>query len=545
MNNFDSLSSYNTNVYSYNPGLTQSEQPSNQSVEGILSGKKVGKVKEQLCAIAERIDHLVNEALEQNGGVNPFQNPEFNATIHLIVHDSNLPKKYIKLLSEKVAALSENLDVQQKSLAVETAPPLPAESFKTDAYTYYQPPSSPSSNDPYAYYSSGHLNTPEGYADFPNVELSPPSPGFDDSSLGTTENQNPISEIPTDSLSFPSSNLKDLVDNGLEYAIKDYVNSQPSVSSVERLLVQGPQIKNEETFILEKVIHDLLSDPNQLVFEVIPRSNQCYIKDSNGELLKDSTGKNVELSELLKKANINHISLSKEQLSAFRTFLNNSSLSNDITTLNSRSMPTNPKLGETDNKLTRTEKAALQLYISENHYSSIQKLLQGRIDEFGADYDSTNVDSFLKSYLLVAAVGVSALNRLPDFESTNESQFLYRYDMSLPESKLQERIQNVRDGGKVSTETAFISTSHTRPAEFFKDGNVITLFENCKAKSVEKLSPLDEREVTMPPTQVQWKYHHEFTDSSGKTIHLFIARAVTTPTEASTRLPDEPVPPPA
>lgn len=545
MNNFDSLSSYNTNVYSYNPGLTQSEQPSNQSVEGILSGKKVGKVKEQLCAIAERIDHLVNEALEQNGGVNPFQNSEFNATIHLIVHDSNLPKKYIKLLSEKVAALSENLDVQQKSLAVETAPPLPAESFKTDAYTYYQPPSSPSSNDPYAYYSSGHLNTPEGYADFPNVELSPPTPGLDDSSLGTTENQNPISEIPTDSLSFPSSNLKDLVDNGLEYAIKDYVNSQPSVSSVERLLVQGPQIKNEETFILEKVIHDLLSDPNQLVFEVIPRSNQCYIKDSNGELLKDSTGKNVELSELLKKANINHISLSKEQLSAFRTFLNNSSLSNDITTLNSRSMPTNPKLGETDNKLTRTEKAALQLYISENHYSSIQKLLQGRIDEFGADYDSTNVDSFLKSYLLVAAVGVSALNRLPDFESTNESQFLYRYDMSLPESKLQERIQNVRDGGKVSTETAFISTSHTRPAEFFKDGNVITLFENCKAKSVEKLSPLDEREVTMPPTQVQWKYHHEFTDSSGKTIHLFIARAVTTPTEASTRLPDEPVPPPA
>lgn len=534
MHNYDSINNYHANEVNYPFVQPKLEEPGNQATEGTLVGKKVGKVKERLREVTEKIDLIVSEALQQSPDVNPFENPQIKAAIQLIIYDSQLPLKYMERLSEKIDELSRNYILEQKSPEIEFSPP---PSPEVPVHPYSNVSNTHTSEDPFAYYyTNPYQNSSEGFYDFPSLSKEQPPPVY--------SNPPPAQPTPADTpLDFPSNELKNLIDNGLEDAIMNYLNTNIPLPSVDRLLVQGPQKKNEETCILEEVISVIFKDPDQLTFEIKPNTFECYIKDSQGETVKNADGKPVELGDLLKKANMNHISLSKEQLNEFKAFFNNTHLSKDVhLKINSRYIPTNPKLPEEENELSRIEKAALQLYISETHFSPIQKLLQGRVDEFVQDFNSSEVDAFLKPYLLIGVVGVSALNRLPDFESNQDSQFLYRYDMSLPDSKIQERIHAVHEGGLVTTETGFISTSHSRPAEFFKDGNVITLFEQCKAKSVENLSPLNEREVTLPPTQVQWKYHHEFIDHSGKKIHLFVAKAVTTPTEASTRLPDETIP---
>lgn len=515
-------------------------QPSSQVFQeatGSLAGKKVGSVSERGQEVVDKINGLLQEELYNNHGVNPFSKPEFNAKIQVIISDANLPDKYVQKLAARIAKFAASLEIA-------SVPVQPSHQPVDDPFAYYT--QSPHSQDPYNYdpYQSlpeGPISPTSEYSPNLNLESHPPpsyspTPPTQSTHLSSAESYPPLET---------GLSLKEMVDNGIEQGISEYIEQNPVEETEERVLVQGPQKLNHATRLLDRIVHDLLINPDQ--YQFVKGENEDYlIKNRDGTFLLNAAGMPVSLQYLLRpnvassQANFNHISFSESESVHLQKHLETAVL-NEYLNLDKLQeiVKVDPKLaqGLQQAHLSDGEKAAIQLYTSPENFSLIQKILQGRISEFEKDVKGFDIDKMLKAYLLIGAIGVSAVNKLPDYSTT--ARFLYRYDRDLPYSMLQNRIQAVKDGGMITTESGYLSSSHTKPADFFKNGNVITLFENCKAKLLEEMSVITEekeleREVTMPPTQVQWKYYHEFKDENGNVMHLFIARAVTTPTEVST-----------
>ena len=143
----------------------------------------------------------------------------------------------------------------------------------------------------------------------------------------------------------------------------------------------------------------------------------------------------------------------------------------------------------------------------------------------------------IKEVLLHVAVAVSGLNKLPDYtpplgEDGKPLKYLYRAEGELPEDILKKRKWAVLQGGGITTEMGFLSTSYFKPAEgFFSEHSTSgILIRSLKGKKITPLSQFGnaEREILLPPTQMQWQYHKEIiTDIFKRTMSLFIAKPVT------------------
>ena len=196
------------------------------------------------------------------------------------------------------------------------------------------------------------------------------------------------------------------------------------------------------------------------------------------------------------------------------------------------------------------EMEALNIY-SGPSYSSINAVFRGNYagtynaaKAFLEPPETSHEDGFartVKEALAHAAVTVSALNKLPDFvppgaKGASAPQYLFRGEMALPQNVLEARKEASLHQG-VIREVGFVSTSHGSPDPMFfgPSSNAGVLIANCKGKNIADFSQNEEREILLPPTQLQWVESQDFVTPQGKTITLFMAQPITSPVETPIR----------
>lgn len=311
--------------------------------------------------------------------------------------------------------------------------------------------------------------------------------------------------------------LLNLFNNGYAEAVKRFLKEEKKLATqssqkVERSQVSLHNEKTVQTTIAQKILSDLLKDFS--MYRINHEDDKYYLTNKEGSYLQYSTGEKVELQEFIKKVDFNQIQFSAEEVSAYQQLLHIYDYVGCKPEIPDAGFPTVGACSE----LLEGEKEAINIYTGDDNTSMI-RFMQGRISDVCGESDR------LKSLFISSAMCVAALNKLPDFHPTQK--FLFRYDASLKPEKMNERIKAVKEGKGITRELGFISTSHTQPSyEYVIQGTVATLFYNCKAKYIAPLSEFpEEREVLLPPTEIQWKYHYAFNDD-GIEKHIFIAKPV-------------------
>ncbi|MBA2369147.1 MAG: hypothetical protein H0V82_09015 [Candidatus Protochlamydia sp.] len=319
---------------------------------------------------------------------------------------------------------------------------------------------------------------------------------------------------------------------GFERAIASFIKLG-NEGKVNKILSEK-QTKNIETELMETLIKNLLNDFNSVKF--IKKDNK-YLAICHGKL--------YQFSNILEKANFNLIVLTNKDLVAYQKLLNTQTLYQQPN-LNT-GKPTALDFEARDpqglcKNISFAEKEAINIYTG-HYYRAMNSLMRGNIDdaiEWGSAPSFFTVkeqaNHNIKETLLHVIVAVSGLNKLPDFVPSpgidgKPQKYLYRSEGSLPESVLAQRKWAVLNGGQITTEMGFISTSFSKPAEGFfgEHTSSAVMIKNLKGKKITPLSQFgdSEREVLLPPTQLQWKYQKDvITDVYKNTLPLFIAKPV-------------------
>ncbi len=324
---------------------------------------------------------------------------------------------------------------------------------------------------------------------------------------------------------------------GFERAIASFIKLGQE-GQVKNKIISEVQNKTIETELLEQLIKNLLKDFDSVKF--VKKDNR-YLAISGGKLYQFST--------LLERANFNLISLSKEDIEAYQALLDNNQLLHQPYLHTTGHKPSERDFDDLDpDNLCRTisfaEKEAINVYTG-NFYRTMNALMRGNIDD-AIKYNyllpdmlspQAKANQTIKESLLHIALAVSGLNKLPDYVPPNgpdgkPAKYLYRAEGYVPDDVLAKRKWAVLQGGEITTEMGFISTAFEKPASgFFNEhSQAAILIKNLKGKKVTPLSQFGnaEREILLPPTQMQWLYHKDIiTDIFKKQIALFIAKPVT------------------
>lgn len=284
---------------------------------------------------------------------------------------------------------------------------------------------------------------------------------------------------------------------------------------VKHLLVRGPQKKSLETTFLETVIKQLLDNANS--WEIVCNNPIFFITQENVR---------YDLTQLLSKADFNQMTFSDEHMIKFEQFL----YPNGLPKRHYPKITAGPI-----SQLTEIEERSLYLYTTFDFQFS-NFIAGGKLDMvLAADPSGTPqaISHRIKKHLVKVALQVATLNKLP--VNTDTHQYLYRGEyQNLPPETLQERINAVQEGGKVTQVKTLMSTAAGEPAGAYTNRTIFTLYENVKGKDISPVSDFPgECECLLPPTQVQWLLHHAY-EIDGITRHLFVARPVTVPVEKST-----------
>lgn len=324
---------------------------------------------------------------------------------------------------------------------------------------------------------------------------------------------------------------------GFERAIASFIKLGQE-GLVKKKIVSEVQIKNVETELLEQLIKNLLKDFDSVKF--VKKDNR-YLAISGGKLYQFST--------LLERANFNLISLREEDFKGYQNLIDNNQLLHQPYLQTSGYKPSERDFDQADPEhLCRTlsfaEKEAINVYTG-NFYRSINALMRGQIDD-AINYNyllpsmltpQAKANQTIKEGLLHIALAVSGLNKLPDYIPPNgpdgkPAKYLYRAEGYVPDDVLAKRKWSVLQGGEITIEMGFISAAFEKPAGGFFNENAqaAILIKNLKGKKVTPLSQFGntEREILLPPTQMQWLYHKDIiTDVFKKQMALFIAKPVT------------------
>ena len=281
--------------------------------------------------------------------------------------------------------------------------------------------------------------------------------------------------------------------NGCEEAIASYIKLG-SEGHVTQKIVAGPLQKTPQTTQMEAILKKILK--NFYAVKFIKEKDQYFVFFE---------GKKYNFVDILIHTNFNLISLSKEDLQAYERMLHNGKLHSRPDW--SGRMPTDLDFQLADPKnlcagLSYAEKAAINIFTG-NEYRPMNSLLRQDIDQFLLSHnipyiykEEERLNLAFKETLLHAAVVVSGLNKLPDYSGSGK--YLYRGESNLPEKVLANRLSAINDGGKITWETGFLSTSHTQPLSVFYCDSAV-LFKNLKGKNISVLSQFpSEREICSP-----------------------------------------------
>ncbi|WP_068467108.1 hypothetical protein [Candidatus Protochlamydia phocaeensis] len=326
---------------------------------------------------------------------------------------------------------------------------------------------------------------------------------------------------------------------GFERAIASFIKLGQE-GQVKKKIVSEAQTKNLETELLENLIKGLLKDFDSVKFI---KKDQRYLALYQGKIYQFST--------LLERVNFNQISLSEEDLQAYHKLLDEGALYNKPYLSIRGGRPLEEDFdqldpGELCRHLSFAEKEAINIYTG-NFYRTMNALMRGDIDgAIESNYFLPDVftvkakaNQTIKEALLHIAVAVSGLNKLPDYvpppgPDGKPQKYLYRGERDLPESVLAKRKWAVLQGGEITNEMGFLSTAYGKPADaFFNEFTEVgVMIKSLKGKKITPLSQFgnSEREILLPPTQMQWLYQKDIiTDIYKRQMTLFIAKPVSVP----------------
>ncbi|KTD44826.1 ADP-ribosyltransferase [Legionella quateirensis] len=296
---------------------------------------------------------------------------------------------------------------------------------------------------------------------------------------------------------------------------EDFVQQNPelikkltNVGIVQEHIEYGPLNKNPYTYAFEHLVsaflaHQAGNSKDPVTFEV---KDEILYATYQNEIF--------DMSEILRFANMNHLSLSKETAAHYEKFIT-SGLSMEKPGLpDLEGIPTNNDYIEREksstkpdavNHLNWSEKSAINIY-SGGFYVPCNSLLRGSTGPISS-FDSRQLGETLSHIAFVS----SGLNQI----SETLPLHTFRSEEKFSEDYIDERIKAVENGGQVTQEMAFISTSHDKvDSEFMRamtqegiDIGVMTgiVYSNVVGKYISSISKKpDELEYLIPPTQMQW-----------------------------------------
>lgn len=318
---------------------------------------------------------------------------------------------------------------------------------------------------------------------------------------------------------------------GQEAAIAGWIKLDNEDRQIRRIK-EGVEIVNEETKLMAKLLTSLLQDVNSVQF----------IKDKNVYYMS-SKGAIYDLKKLLEFVNFNKILVVPSALNKYHNYIDSDIIEAKPWLPSANGRPTDKDFKKADPKnlakdLVLAEKEAINIYTG-TEYRDMNAFLRGDIDSIVSGMNAYEMNSRLREVILHCAVAVSGLNKMPDYKPPvnpdgTVAKYLYRGEGSTPAAVMEKRKWSVQQGGEITSENGFISTAYGKPAEAFfgEHSSCGIMFRNLKAKEVTPLSMFgkQEREVIIPPTHIQWRYHKDVvSDNNKKKIPVFLAKPVTAP----------------
>ncbi|MBN9287225.1 MAG: hypothetical protein BGO43_15120 [Gammaproteobacteria bacterium 39-13] len=245
----------------------------------------------------------------------------------------------------------------------------------------------------------------------------------------------------------------------------------------------GPLNKSLFTQELELLVKCLLYVPEQIVFKIH--------QEVNGESVHAHINSlDINVSSLLARANFSHLLLTEADSEQYLKTINEPY-----------------RLEETIEGLTLAENQAIKAYTGSFYYN-LNAFLYGKLNNLYTYYSEP---SYLFKDLLINAVFLgSGLNKiLPSLEYSDNPS--YRGEHSTPDSEIAYRIELIEEGGGVTDQKAYMSTSSdVEIGEMFK-GNCLIIFDSIYGKEISGISDFpSEQEFLLSPGQIFWEsYEYE------------------------------------
>lgn len=295
-------------------------------------------------------------------------------------------------------------------------------------------------------------------------------------------------------------------------------------------LKNGPLNKSLFTQELELFSRCLIHQPEKIQFSIDYAPNHQPML--YGKIDSEIT---INVSELLSKANHHHLQMTQQDSDKL---LNQASSLLDYGHYTSPGYFT-PEYLESQHLesyyqkralLTDAEFNSLRSYTG-SYYRNINKLLKGNFDllhdQVSNDSDplqdqsssELNQDAARDVILTTVLLG-SGLNKLP---STFEDHSSFRGESEQSQTKITYRMDLIHEGGGLSDEPAYMSTSYDKEvSEGFKSSSMI-VFDALYGKDIAWLSAFpDEQEFLLNPSTVLWE-DYAF---SNRNIPIFEAKVV-------------------
>ncbi|TAL64166.1 MAG: hypothetical protein EPN84_03775 [Legionella sp.] len=292
-------------------------------------------------------------------------------------------------------------------------------------------------------------------------------------------------------------------------------------------LTYGPLNKNDYTQQFEDIVKAYLarqadSSKPEVVFSI-----------ENERLFVEMNGAKLDLSEILKNANLNQLIFNEEDTDNYMVLVHSKAckfppgirdLDHIPTAEDYKKREMEGKHPEALEALNLAEKSAINIY-SGPFYATCNQMLRGDISRV-SDLNSQQIGEVCATI----AIGCAGLNKV----STSAPNYSYRIEENFDSALTQRRIDAVNSGGEVIQEMAFFSTADgfvpddptAMTREFLEVGCTAILLSDVRGKYIADISQRPvECEYLIAPTQMQWVGHHE--NEVG--THFFEAKPVQTP----------------
>lgn len=314
--------------------------------------------------------------------------------------------------------------------------------------------------------------------------------------------------------------------------IDTYVGNKPEevVKSLKKpankiALEQGALQKNNYTYALEALITRFLQKQND------PTSRSVEFNIDNDKLMAIMDGREYDVSEIIKHANLNHLEFTPEDFDNFMYFIHNGNPEFMPFLDSAEGIPTMEDYEKREKEglhpdglkeLSLAEKTAINIYTGPFYIYS-NSLLRGNLNNI--DNDSKKIGEILATL----AMCCSGLNKA----TVDVPQHSTRFEENFSEELTQKRIKAVENGGYITQEMGFFSTAVQLNDEaammygqMLEEGmGTGIILSDLHGKYVGSISQKpNEAEFLIPPTQVRWLKHHQ-TEKGG---HVFYAKPVNT-----------------